>query len=344
MERTIAEPASSPQRRRRLRLAISLLSAAVLLASIVAAAKVASNAHAASARTSTAINCLQPPAGTDLSTVSPHQLRRYGISSALATSPRWKTIAPHLKHHYCFPATRPVPAVQHGLMQPQQSDDTSCGSSCIAGLEGDTPSDFPVTFAHGSWVVPCATYDVANEIVDTWVGVGGLEGSGPLVRVGVRQQKVTSIIYPPPANDPVQYTYFQDTADPSTAGMQAGFGVSCGDQIEAYYWHFVGQPVELSAIDDTTGDYFDVLVNPTIDMTNVACAVEDPPDGVGLPGFGTITFSDCEASNNGRGGSGMFAFPSSVQRVMPLTYLVIGDFPDGSIFSVIQGCPGCPPE
>jgi len=308
------------------------------------------SAHAASPPHVTS-SCTQLPAGKDPTTMSPQQLQRYGIPPALTKMPRWKTIAHHLKHRFCFPSHTPVPTVQHGLMQPQRQADVNCNTPCIAGIEGDdTISNLPITFAHGSWVVPCSG-DPALDFSDgaqlaTWVGVGGLEGSGPLFRVGVMQQ-VNSFLLTTPGGtvtgyQDAAYTYFQDTADPNTANIQLGVGVNCGDQVDVFAWGSAGQPEELFAMDDTSGAFFDVEVNPNVDVTNYACAVEDPAGG-NLLNFGSVTFSDCEFSNNGRGGTGPLMSESGVIRDMYIAntlsaFTVNGEFSDGSTFSVLQGC------
>ncbi len=341
-----------PNRTRWLRLSISSIAVCLIAITALAVPHVIHSAHAASPTHATS-SCAQPPAGKDLSAMSPQQLQGYGIPSTITKQARWKTIAPHLKHRFCFPAHAPAPAVQHGIMQPQQFDEFDCSFLCVAGMEGDTPSTFPVTFAHASWGVPCAFFRGGNTTLATWVGVGGLDSNTPMLRVGVIQLENVFTINTPGGpvteHQDITYAYFQDTADPSTAGIQPGFGVNCGDQMEAYVYLPSG---ELWAIDDNTNTYFDVFVNPNVDRTNVACNVEDPNDGAQpIPDFGidtgtsdttTITFSDCEASNNGRGGTGLLDFPSSVQRSMgyfPIdayVWPVNGAYPDGSTFSVFD--------
>jgi hypothetical protein len=334
-------PSPRPTRMHRLRLILSSIAVCLIATTALAVPYVLHTVHAASSTHVTSI-CAQPPAGKDLTTMSAQQLQDYGIPAHLTNRPHWKTIASHLKHRFCFPAATPAPAVQHGLMQPQlPSLIPPCPSPCMSGVQGTTSSRFPVTFIHGSWGVPCNTAfsPTPNQLFDTWIGTGKTGFQAPLMRVGVREQQTFIEVNTPggpiPTYDPVAYMYYQDTADPSTAGIQPGFGVSCGDQVEAFAWISPRQSMELFAMDDTTGLFFDVFVNPNVDDSNVACAVQDPNDGIlGLAFFDAITFSDCVASTNGREGVGLLLFPSSVVLSGYLPQVTTIELLDGSVFSV----------
>lgn len=327
--------------KRRVRLTLNVMAVCLIATAALAVPFVLHAAHAASPSRATS-SCAQLPASKDLTAMSPQQLQGYGISPALTKMPRWKSIAPHLRHRFCFPAHTSAPAVQHGIMQPQRADST-CPASCIAGLEGDN-SMWPLSTMIGSWVVPCPVFSDASAMADTWVGVGGLEGNGPMVRAGIRQQINTFTINIPGGsetiNDPIAYAYYQDTADPATANIQAGFAVNCGDRVDV--GAYVAWPTEVSVFDEMTGDWFVQPINPNADETNAGCAVEDPNAGAQpLLDFGTLTFTDCQNQD----GTGLLAEPASVQRnIAGLAHVanigneIPGWPPDGSTFSVIYGC------
>jgi hypothetical protein len=166
------------------------------------------------------------------------------------------------------------------------------GYAVASDLQNPQPE---VTSVNGSWTVPSVSDVGVDAFSAVWVGVGGQYGHS-LIQIGTEQDWVNG--------GPTYSAWYETLPDQSITidSMQ----VSAGDRIEAYVT-LVDSDREVWSVaiaDLSSGQSFQT--NLTYDPGRLSGEwIVERPDVNGvtstLADFGTVTFTDCQASVGGNG-------------------------------------------
>lgn len=267
-----------------------VLIAATIL-SLLISLTVSAIVPSAEASTSGQQACLQPPAGQDLTKLTPHQLALYGLPQYVKGESRtqWVNALQHATHRIC---TMKNTTLTH-LRQPGKNNSSSTSKNW-SGYEPNGDGGYP--FAEFTWTVPCIASGSPSGDSSVWVGLGG-DGNKNLVQTG-SEQAVSYFLGIP------FYTYqvwVENLADPNNPNEQVVFGVNCGDSMYAY----VFIPNLMYIQDVTTGNYSFQAFGPAANTSTAEFIVERPTQGNGtlypLDDFQSVTAQGCYVVSNNLG-------------------------------------------
>jgi hypothetical protein len=349
---------------RLLRLVVSMLAIGLVAAAALIVPYVVRTAHAAAPVHATN-SCAQPPAGKDLTTLTPQQLRTYGLPPLMPhqNKAQWANMLRHDKHRICTttPAkasgtrmrhalrgagsSRPDPAPSGRFVADAFHDPGDYCNFCWGGYEANA-SNYNFDQANAQVTIPCSpVVPDQNSGYDAFLAIGG-DTSPLFLSAGVDETTQTIDYVHEGITTQINYAtyqlYFENdggdlTGEPDT-GENDLASVGCGDTIDLE----VATPDYMYVGDETFQEYYGESYGPTPDTTKAECIVDTRH--ADMMDFGTVGFNYCEAidANNPTGIADETAIIQGMDQLNPETDTIVDlNGQTMAVTNPFSACNGC---
>lgn len=164
---------------------------------------------------------------------------------------------------------------------------------------GEFEASTDITSVSGSWTVPVVQASTSLAIVSTWVGIGGMSTTSPLIQAGTTSVETTDgVTYYSAWYELLPMQPYTVTS-PLTVGGTASFTVRPGDVMSVSLTNEGGYMWEIAIDNETTGwRYQHTFSYRSTEssaewITERPAYIEGPASGLyALPDYGTSQFSD----------------------------------------------------
>ncbi len=156
-----------------------------------------------------------------------------------------------------------------------------------------SPQNNAVSDVKGSWVVPAVTCTSTNTYSSAWVGIDGYSDNS-VEQTGTEHDCI--------GGKPVYSAWYEIYPKPS---FRVNLPVKAGDNISAEVKYVANNQFRLTLTNTTTGQTFTTNQKAKAQRQSAEWIMEAPWSGGVLPlsNFGTISFSNANATINGHTGS-----------------------------------------